>query len=103
MHKNMQKNNGFTLLEMIIVITIVTILFLLTIPNIQTTLGIVDRKGDKARLKVVDSAIVQYRLEYNQDPTSTSELIENDLINEEQLQCSNNRIITIENGQAVLQ
>jgi competence protein ComGC len=46
---------GFTLLEMIIVVTIISILFLLTVPNIQKVLGIVDKKGCDALVKVVDS------------------------------------------------
>lgn len=94
---------GFTLLEMIIVITIVSIIFLLTVPNIQTTLSIVDKKGDRARVKVVDSAILQYRLEYNETPTDVVELINEGLLTEEQVECSDGSSITIMNGQAVLQ
>ena len=48
---------GFTLLEMIIVLTIISIIFLLTVPNIQTVLGIVNNKGCEALVKTVDSAI----------------------------------------------
>ena len=54
---------GFTLLEMIIVVTIVSILFLLTVPNIQKVIGVVDDKGCEAQIKVVDSAILEYRLD----------------------------------------
>jgi competence protein ComGC len=91
---------GFTLLEMIIVVTIVSILFLLTVPNIQKVLGIVDKKGCDALVKVVDSAIVQYRLEYNEDPGSVSDLINAGLLTEEQTKCDDNRTIGIANGQA---
>ena len=70
---------GFTLLEMVIVVTIISILFLLTVPNIQTVLGIVDKKGCDALIKVADSAILQYRLEYDQNPGSVSDLISADL------------------------
>ncbi|MBR0214775.1 MAG: prepilin-type N-terminal cleavage/methylation domain-containing protein, partial [Solobacterium sp.] len=75
---------GFTLLEMVIVVTIISILFLLTVPNIQTVLGIVDKKGCDALIKVADSAILQYRLEYDQNPGSVSDLISAGLMTEEQ-------------------
>ncbi len=96
----MKNKKGFTLLEMVIVITIIAILFLLSVPNIQTTLGIVDKKGCEALTKTVDSAILQYRLEYDENPHSTSELISAGLLTDEQTRCDDNRTISINNGQA---
>ena len=90
---------GFTLLEMIIVLTIISIIFLLTVPNIQTVLGIVNNKGCEALVKTVDSAILQYRLEYDQDPGSTSDLINAGLLTDKQTSCDN-KTISISNGQA---
>lgn len=43
--KKLRNHEGFTLLEMVIVVTIISILFLLTVPNIQKTLTVVDDKG----------------------------------------------------------
>ncbi|MFQ8583073.1 MAG: prepilin-type N-terminal cleavage/methylation domain-containing protein [Holdemania massiliensis] len=42
---------GFTLLEMIIVVSVLAILFLLSVPNIQQVMKIVDEKGCAAQLK----------------------------------------------------
>ena len=61
---------GFTLLEMTIVVLIISVLFLLTVPNIQKTLTIVNNKGCKGLEKVGDSAIVQYKLEYGEYPAA---------------------------------
>ena len=36
---------GFTLLEMVIVMTVIAILFLLTIPNTQNSLKVANAKG----------------------------------------------------------
>ena len=66
---------GFTLLEMTIVILIISILFLLVIPNIKKTLTIVNDKGCKALEKIADSAIIQYKLEYDSYPGSVSDLV----------------------------
>ena len=96
--KNNQK--GFTLLEMVIVVTIIAILFLLTVPNIQTTLGIVDKKGCNALVKTVDSAILQYRLDNDANPGSTGDLISAGLLTKEQTKCDDGRTISISDGQA---
>ena len=93
---------GFTLLEMVIVVTIISILFRLTVPNIQTVLGIVDKKGCDALIKVADSAILQYRLEYDQNPGSVRDLISAGLMTEEQTRCDEKTIV-ISGGQAYAQ
>ncbi len=91
---------GFTLLEMIIVVTIVSILFILSVPNIQKVLGIVNEKGCDALVKVVDSAILEYRLAYDRDPSSVSDLINEGLMSDVQRTCEDGRTISIYNGQA---
>lgn len=91
---------GFTLLEMIIVVTIVSILFILSVPNIQKVLGIVNEKGCDALVKVVDSAILEYRLAYDRDPNSVNDLINEGLMSDVQRTCEDGRTISIYNGQA---
>lgn len=91
---------GFTLLEMIIVVSIISILFILSVPNIQKVLGIVNDKGCNALIKVVDAAIVEYRLEYDRDPSGTGDLINAGLMSNEQQTCENGKTIVIYNGQA---
>ncbi len=92
-------NDGFTLLEMVIVIMIISLLFLLTVPNIQKVLGIVDEKGCEAQLKVIDAAILQYELKNDSTPSDISELISEGLLNEKQAKCRN-QTIHIQDGQA---
>lgn len=91
---------GFTLLEMIIVVSIISVLFILSVPNIQKVLGIVNNKGCDALVKVVDAAIVEYRLEYDRDPGGTGDLISAGLMSSEQQTCENGKTIAIYNGQA---
>ena len=91
---------GFTLLEMIIVLSILTVLFILSVPNIQKVMHIVEDKGCDAQLKVIDSAIIEYKLLYNYYPTSMYELLNEGLITESQMQCQNGGIISIVDGQA---
>lgn len=100
--KQLKNNEGFTLLEMVIVVIIIAILFLLSVPNIQKTLDIVDTKGCNALSKTVDSAILQYRLEYEDNPNSVEDLIREGLLTEEQTECEGGKTISIYDGQAVI-
>lgn len=95
--------SGFTLIEMTIVILIISVIFLLSVPNIQKTMSIVNDKGCAALEKVADAAILQYRMEYDRYPSSTAELINAGLLTEEQTSCSNNKTLVIVNGQAYIQ
>ena len=91
---------GYTLLEMTIVVLIISVLFLLTVPNIQKTLSIVNNKGCKALEKVADSAIIQYKLEYDEYPSSVQDLISAGLLTEDQVKCDGNHSLSISDGQA---
>jgi competence protein ComGC len=94
---------GFTLLEMIVVLSVITLLFLLTIPNIQKVMTLFDKKGCEAQLKVIDAAILEYKLEFEEIATDTSQLMDAGYISEQQTTCQNNDRIIIEDGQATLE
>jgi competence protein ComGC len=91
---------GFTLLEMIFVLSVISLIFMLTIPNIQKSLSILHNKGCDAQLKVIDAAILQYELEHQSVPYSIDDLISESYITENQSKCQDNRSIDIIDGQA---
>lgn len=91
---------GFTMIEMVLVMCVVVIIFLLTLPNIQNTMGIVNKKGCDAQLKIIDGAILQYELEYDSIPGSISDLVEANIITQRQGKCSDGSDISIVDGQA---
>lgn len=97
----MKNNKGFTLLEMIVVVMIIAVLFLLTIPNVSKVMGTVDSKACDAQCKVIDSAAIQYRLEYDEMPNSITDLVSAGLIEENQTTCSDGKSIYFEDGRAV--
>ena len=94
------KKNGFTLLEMVVVVMIIAVLFLLTIPNVSKVIDAVDNNACDALTRVVDSAIVQYKLSYGQYPASVNDLVSAGLLSSEQTSCSNGKNIYIADGQA---
>ena len=97
----MKKQDGFTLLEMIVVVLIVSALFLLTVPNISRVINSVDQRACNALTKVIDSAIVQFKLDYGEYPRSLSDLYVAGYIEESQLHCANGTTLTIEDGHCV--
>lgn len=92
---------GFTLLEMVVVVIIISILFLLTIPNVSKVINSVDERACSALTKVVDSAIAQYKLDWGTMPDSIRDLISGGYLNEEQASCSNGKSLSIEDGHCV--
>ena len=75
-------------------------LFLLSVPSIKKTLGVVNTKGCKAMEKVADSAILQYKMEYDRYPGSTGDLISAGLLTQDQVKCDGDRNLVISDGQA---
>lgn len=88
------------MMEMVLVMTVVVILFLLTVPNIATTLTVVNDKGCDAQRKVVDAAILQYILQNDAQPSSTQDLISKGFLREKQQFCNDGKEIIIQDGQA---
>jgi len=85
---------------MVIVVSVLSILFLLTVPNVQKVMTIVDQKGCDALVKVVDSAILQYKLNYDEYPITIGDLVSAGLLNDNQTECANGLPIVIYDGQA---
>ena len=100
---NVKNKQGFTLLEMVVVVSVLSVMFLLTVPNIQKVMNIVERKGCDALVKVVDSAILQYKLNYNEYPGSVYDLVNAGLLTNDQIECSSGEFISIIDGQAYAQ
>lgn len=92
---------GFTLLEMVVVVIIVSILFLLTVPNVSRVISSVDDKACSALTKVVDSAIAQFKLDYGTMPNSVTDLVNGGYLSPEQSSCSNGKSLSIEDGHCV--
>lgn len=89
---------GFTLLEMVVVVIIISVLFLLTIPNVSKIIDSVDNKACSAMTKVVDSAIAQFKLDYGSMPNSIEDLVSGQYLDENQTKCSNDKSLYISDG-----
>ncbi|MDY6062656.1 MAG: competence type IV pilus major pilin ComGC [Erysipelotrichaceae bacterium] len=100
----MNRNLGFTLLEMIVVVAIMAILFLLSIPNVGKVMKSIEDKGCESLTKVVDTAIIEYKLDNDEFPTSIDQLVASGYLTDKQTKCSNGNGIYIDaDGHAVSQ
>lgn len=91
---------GFTILEMIIVLTIIALILLLTVPNIQQKKEIINKKGCSSLVEVVNAQILLYEVENDEKPSSIDELIKKGYLKKEQKKCPDGKSIYILNGQA---
>lgn len=60
---------GFTLVEMLVVLLIISVLMLLFVPNLSKQKDVVQEKGNAAVVKVVESQMELYELEHHQSAT----------------------------------
>lgn len=63
------KKKGFTLVEMLVVLGIISVLLLLFVPNLSKQKEAVQKKGDQAVVKVVESQMELYELEHDKKAT----------------------------------
>lgn len=86
---NVLKNKkGFTLIEMLFVLTIISILIMLIIPNLSGKSEEVHETGCDALVAVVQAQVNTYQLENGAYPKSLAELEEKQYITKDQRQCS---------------
>ena len=98
-----KQKSGFTLLEMTIVVIVISVIFLLSVPSIQKTLGVVNNKGCKALEKVADAAILEYKMEYDEYPSNVDDLVNAGLLSESQVQCDGSKQLVIIDGEASIE
>jgi competence protein ComGC len=72
----MKNEKGFTLIEMMIVMLIISVLLIITIPNITKNNSNINTKGCSAFKKMVEAQIQSYEMEKDQAPASIQELID---------------------------
>ncbi|HEM3704087.1 TPA: prepilin-type N-terminal cleavage/methylation domain-containing protein [Streptococcus suis] len=63
------KVKGFTLVEMLVVLGIISLLLLLFVPNLSQQKDAIQKKGDAAVVKIVESQMELYELEYDKEAT----------------------------------
>ncbi|MCM3738744.1 prepilin-type N-terminal cleavage/methylation domain-containing protein [Oceanobacillus luteolus] len=97
----LKNNKGFTLIEMLIVMLIISVLLILIIPNLTSQSKNVNDKGCDALVAVVQAQADAYYLDKGQTASSIQTLIENNYLEENQKTCGDSQI-TVSNGKATI-
>jgi competence protein ComGC len=94
----MKNEKGFTLIEMMIVLVVISILLIVTIPNITKHNSKINDTGCEALTKMVQAEVQSYYMEHKAYPESMAKLKEENYITEEQQKCTNGKELIITNG-----
>lgn len=90
------KEHGFTLVEMLIVLLIITVLILLIIPNITDNSETVHEKGCRALKETVQAQVSAYQLEKGKLPNSLDDLVKDGFISSDQKRCQNGKRLVLQ-------
>ena len=67
----MKNQKGFTLIEMMIVLLVISVLLIITVPNISKHSSNINSKGCQGYVKLVEAQVQAYKIEHNTIPTFT--------------------------------
>lgn len=65
----MKNEKGFTLIEMMIVMLVISVLLIITIPNVTKHNSNINKKGCDAFVKMVQSQVQSYEMEHGTLPS----------------------------------
>jgi len=91
------KNNekGFTLIEMMIVMLVISVLLIITIPNVTKHNSNINNKGCDAYVKMVQAQVQAYEMDKNKVPT-LAELKAEGYLKDDAKGCPNGNTIEID-------
>lgn len=90
----LKKQDGFTLVEMLIVMLVVSILLIITIPNVAKTNEKIQNKGCEAYIQMVQSQVQLYELETG-NKVENFQSLQPDYLPEGSDKCPNGDSLTI--------
>lgn len=96
MKKQTIKNqNGFTLIEMMIVLMIISVLLMITIPNVTKHNDNINKKGCEAYQKMVQAQVQAYEMDKNVLPTKIQDLIDEGYLKTDKSACGADKVLAI--------
>ncbi|SHN12069.1 competence type IV pilus major pilin ComGC [Gracilibacillus kekensis] len=82
----MKNQKGFTLIEMLIVLAVISILLILIVPNLADKSSQLNEKGCDALLQMVENQVIAYEIDNGEKPTDLS-VLEGEYV--DTLECNN--------------
>ncbi len=89
---------GFTLIEMVMVLFIISVLMLLIVPNVVKQKDSIDDQGTEALVTVIQTQVELYELDGEEGAVSLSALQQQGYLSAKQVKQASAKSITITNG-----
>lgn len=83
----MKNSKGFTLIEMMVVLLVISILLIITIPNVTKHNSNINKKGCEALLNMIDGQVQAYRIDTGTPPEGLQALVDANYLTEESKKC----------------
>ncbi|PFP31240.1 competence protein ComG [Bacillus sp. AFS073361] len=90
-----KNEKGFTLIEMMIVMLVISVLLIITIPNVAKHNSNINNKGCEAYVKMVQAQVQAYEMDKNKIPT-IAELKSEGYLKEDAKGCPNGNTVAID-------
>ncbi|MCM3114810.1 prepilin-type N-terminal cleavage/methylation domain-containing protein [Neobacillus sp. MER 74] len=90
-----KNEKGFTLIEMMIVMLVISVLLIITIPNVAKHNSNINNKGCEAYVKMVQAQVQAYEMDKNKIPT-IAELKSEGYLKEDSKGCPNGNTVAID-------
>ncbi|WPK11464.1 competence type IV pilus major pilin ComGC [Lysinibacillus louembei] len=91
----MKNEKGFTLVEMLVVLLIVSVLILVSIPNVTKHFASIDSKGCAAYMTMLQGQVEAYKIDHMKTPT-VQQLFQEKYIESEEAKCPSGELVTID-------
>lgn len=92
----MKNQKGFTLIEMLVVLLIITILIFVAIPNITKHSKNINNKGCEAFVNMVQGQVEAFEMEFHRYPSDVAELVNEKYLKDERKTCPNGNSVSID-------
>jgi len=93
--KYLKSEKGFTLIEMMIVLLVISVLLIITIPNVTKHNSKINDKGCQAFVKMVQAQVQAYEMDKHSLPADIQALVAEGYLNDGENSCPNGDAVQI--------
>lgn len=95
MRKILKNNQGFTLIEMMIVLLVISVLLFIAIPNVAKQSKNINDKGCDAFKRMVEGQVQAFRIEEKKYPVTVQEMVDKEYLKKDETKCPNGNELEI--------
>ncbi|MGR3765005.1 competence type IV pilus major pilin ComGC [Rossellomorea sp. NS-SX7] len=93
----LKNEKGFTMIEMMIVLLVISVLLFVTIPNVTSQSNKINSKGCEAFMNMVEGQVEAYKMDNNNTATvSMAALVTDGYLSDEYQKCPDGSVLTID-------